>query len=105
MTPKDFKLEVEEQLGFCKSVLTQRAKRYSDSDDRLHNFKQAAYLNVTLPEQSLWGMVTKQIVALSDELRKAECREDINMTNSLEYITDIINYMLLLRALISEANE
>ena len=105
MTPNDFKQVVEGQLGICKSTLTQRAKRYSDSSDRLHNFKQAAYLNVVLPEQSLWGMVTKQIVALSDELRKAECREDINVLDSMEYITDIINYMLLLRALISEAHE
>lgn len=104
MTPKEFKQVVDRQLGVCMNTLVKREERYSDYNDRLHNFKQAAYLNVALPEQSLWGMVSKQIVALSDEVRRAECREDINELRSMEYITDIINYMLLLRALISETN-
>ena len=96
MTPSEFKKVVDEQIGLCMDTLVKREERYSDSNDRLHNFKQAAYLNVALPEQSLWGMVTKQIVALSDEVRRAECREDINVLRSMEYITDIINYMLSL---------
>jgi len=105
MTPAKFKQVANAQIKMCKEVLEAREQRYADDDDRLYNFKQAAYLNVALPEDSLWGMVSKQIVALSTEIRRADYREAISVEDATEYITDIINYMLLLRGLIVEANE
>ena len=105
MTPERFQEVVDSQIKLCKQVLDSRAESYSADDDRLHNFKQAAYLNVVLPEDSLFGMVSKQIVALSDEIHLADCREDISVLRSTEYITDIINYMLLLKALITETHD
>ena len=83
-------------------MLSGKANEYASDYDRLHNFKQAAHLNQQSPISALWGFVTKQIVALSDYVKRHEMGEKIEPDMWYEKYIDIINYMIILHAMISE---
>ena len=67
--------------------------------DRLGHFKKAATLMNTTPKAALLGMFSKHIISVSDM-----CMDDqpqpVEKWN--EKITDSINYLLILRALVEE---
>jgi hypothetical protein len=79
---------------------------YSRNEDKLHNFKVASRVLGCTPEYALLGMATKHFVSVLDIVN------DINNHNRLpsegvliEKITDSINYLVLLEALIRERND
>ena len=90
------------RLGYCHQVLNAKASEYATSD-RLHNFKVAAALQDIEPETALLGMWAKHIVSIRDIIEKIEIHGEIPDAELLnEKITDVINYALLLQALIEE---
>ena len=94
---------VEEQFGICKNILIDRANSYSAEEDRLANFKRGAKYRNTTPEDFGWGLVTKQLVALEmyiEKLRDNEERPDMKLVT--EWVTDIMNYCMLIKALMLE---
>ena len=99
MNGKDFNEVVEIQLGYCKQLLGVKGEEYdTDSCDRLHSFKTAAALQHETPKQALAGMMAKHSVSIYDM-----CAEDSkNLEKWEEKITDSINYLLLLKALVLE---
>lgn len=99
MTPKDFAEIFENQFELCSQILVSREKVYSTALDRLHNFKKAAHLQDCTPKQALFGMVSKHIVALSDAV---VLEQPTSPAAWDEWITDIMNYMILLKALVIE---
>ena len=107
MTPQEFQKIVESTLKDCKSILVDRAKMYAKEGDRLSNFKRASKLrNDRFLLQIPIDLVQKQIVALLDDIdekershRDDEVPEQFNMHNIEEWTRDIINYMILIRAL------
>ena len=101
MNATKFTEVVDNQLSRCRSVLLQKGNLYSEGDDRLGNFKKAANLQGTTPTTALLGIYSKHIVCLSDLIpSSAVAIEQWDKT-----ITDSINYLLLLRALIEEGRE
>ena len=88
---------VKEQVNRSIDVLVAKAKEYA-TDDRLHNFKTAAVLEHKTPVQALEGMMAKHTVSIYDMCDAGD--RDIAKWN--EKITDSINYLLLLSALIRE---
>jgi hypothetical protein len=114
------------------NVLTAKGEEYSQLNDRLKAFKDGAYLTGNCPEMTLWGFVTKHIISVKDllvELDKKSkifglCMNDLNNSFKnlhprekhlggnqiseelynlfMEKIIDIINYMILLSALLKE---
>ncbi len=74
-------------------------KAYFGMTDRLGHFKKAATLMNTTPKAALLGMFSKHIISVSDM-----CMDDqpqpVEKWN--EKITDSINYLLILRALVEE---
>lgn len=98
MTTTDFERIFEEQVERSRSVLISKAKEYA-TEDRLHNFKVAAALEGKTPEQALAGMMAKHTVSVYDMA-----------SNGLVYpielwqekITDHINYLFLLNAIVRE---
>lgn len=88
---------IHEQISRSLDTLDLKAKEYA-TDDRLHNFKIAATLQGETPIQALGGMMSKHTVSIYDLIRTGS--RDIDMWN--EKITDSINYLLLLRALVEE---
>lgn len=102
MSPEDFGQLVDARIAVCNQTLGRKATEYA-TDDRLHNFKVAAALQGIEPETALLGMWAKHIVSVVDIVNKIE-REGIIPSKELlsEKITDVINYPLLLEALIEE---
>lgn len=102
MSPEDFEKLVEDRIAKCVETLDLKATEYATSD-RLHNFKVAAALQDIEPETALLGMWAKHIVSVVDIIYGIEHRAEIPSRGLLsEKITDVINYALLLEALIEE---
>jgi hypothetical protein len=95
---EEFNNVVEEQLTRCTNILIKKADEYA-TEDRLHNFKVAAALRDSTPIQALSGMMVKHTVSVYDMCDSGEVFP-IELWN--EKITDSINYLLLLRALVEE---
>ena len=57
---------VQERTDAIHNTLCMKAKEYASKTDRFHNFKVAARINKTTPEQALKGMMVKHEVSVSD---------------------------------------
>lgn len=97
MNEDTFRDIVLEQIEVCKDTLQVKGDEYA-TDDRLHNFKIAAALQNQRPAEALAGMMAKHTVSIYDLIQS-------NPTNTIlwnEKITDHINYLLLLKAVMVE---
>lgn len=102
MNNQRFEKVVNEQLERCKNLLLKKGKEYDHStEDRLHVFKVAGQLEGITPGQALAGMMAKHTISIYD-LVSSDC-QSIALWD--EKITDHINYLLLLKALIEEAHD
>lgn len=99
MNSQHFEAVVEEQIRICKDVLIGKAKEYAQDDDRLHNFKNAAGMMGCDPKEALAGMMAKHTISIYDMCRDGE-EHSIGLWT--EKITDHINYLLLLKAIVME---
>lgn len=93
-----FETIVHAQQARCTEILTSKAKEYA-TEDRLHNFKVAASLEGISTRQALAGMMAKHTVSVYDMCCSSEVFP-IELWE--EKITDHINYLLLLRAIVEE---
>lgn len=85
------------QIAMCQNILVDKAKEYATSD-RLHNFKVAAILESCTHTQALAGMMVKHTVSVYDMCKDGE----YPMAVWEEKITDHINYLILLKAILFE---
>lgn len=104
MTDKEFEKTLEERLSECRRVLGVKAGEYA-LGDRLHNFKQAAVLQGISPLAALGGMMAKHTVSVYDCIRRTESGEELPKAMWEEKIGDHINYLLLLWAMVEEAEK
>lgn len=98
MKTEDFESIVEGQIQTCRDVLIVKAKEYA-TQDRLHNFKVAAELQGVTLREALAGMMAKHTVSVYDMCKPGPANDAAVWD---EKITDHINYLLLLRAVIAE---
>lgn len=101
MKEEEFGKLVKARLDKCIGTLVLKNKEYSSDVDRLHNFKQAGRARGVSPEEALSGMLMKHLVSMWDMIDDIEYKVPIQRTVS-EKLGDIINYVLLLEALITE---
>lgn len=92
---------INEQLQYCLDVLVFKADEYATSD-RLHNFKMAANLQGCTPVQALGGMMAKHTISIYDMINDMNIGKDYSNDIWKEKITDHINYLLLLTALLHD---
>lgn len=92
---------LKNRLFLTEKTLGQKADEYARGD-RLSNFKKAAALMGCSPEKALFSFVCKHIVALSDFVNDLETGTNQSPERWTEKTGDIINYMILLEALIIE---
>lgn len=80
----------------CRSVLNEKGKIYATEDNRLSNFSGVGAMNDEFPQEALWGMVSKHIIATRDMAKSGEIptRKWI-----LDYLGDIICYCYLLEGI------
>lgn len=101
MNSEWFEKVIKEQIKTCENVLIGKAKEYATDDDRLHNFKNAAGMMSCNPKEALAGMMAKHTISVYDMCRSGK-DYPIELWN--EKITDHINYLLLLKAVVEEEN-
>jgi hypothetical protein len=90
---------IKDQLKICESLLCSKAKEYSLEKDRLASFKTGAKLQGITPKQCLLGYATKHIVSITDMIKTDK---KFTLARWEEKITDTINYLLLLKAMVEE---
>jgi len=101
MTQKQFEEIFSTTVKECKSLLIDKSKVYAEHGDRLSNFHDAANYLGCKPSQALLSFLTKHLIALKTKIHSNE----IFTTEQFdENIIDIINYMILLRAVLWEEN-
>lgn len=98
MITEKFNEILDEQIKRSTNVLCKKAEEYA-TEDRLHNFKVAAEVQGISPVKALAGMMAKHTVSVYDM-----CMSGKGYPIALwdEKITDHINYLLLLAALIRD---
>jgi hypothetical protein len=101
MKPEDFDHLVDYCFEECKKLLSAKKSEYSEGKDRLDQFKKAAIITNTSPQQSLIGMMIKHITSICD-MATHEIT-DYRPDKWDEKIFDAINYLLLLRGIVEEA--
>lgn len=82
-------------------VLGNKKKEYAPGQDRLSNFRKAAALQGIAPEQALFGMLAKHLVSVAEMVAAIEgeaCSEAVWE----EKLTDSINYLFLLEAIVRD---
>ena len=100
-----FNKVIEEQLLTCKNILCQKGLEYTPnaiaetSADRLAAFKKAATIIEGKQTEALIGMLSMHLESISDMC--VDGRE-YSVERWTEKITDSINYLLILRAMIEE---
>lgn len=92
---------IHKQFAVCEELLTQKAKEYAPID-RLHNFRVAAQMQNVNLETALGGMMAKHTVSLYDLIERTEQGEVFGPDIWMEKITDHMNYLLLLVAVLNE---
>lgn len=99
MNNEEFTYVLNHQVSLCEDILVNKAKEYASDHDRLHNFRVAAALENVTPRQALAGMMAKHTVSIYDM-----CKADNSFSMDVwtEKLTDHINYLILLKAIVYE---
>lgn len=120
MTIEEFNDIVHKQVDTCTNTLTGKGLEYAPNaakaegttlpmplgnltiktPDRLLHFKKAAAIMNTTPKAALLGMLSKHIVSVSDMCMDKDTQYSLEKWD--EKITDSINYLLILRAIVEE---
>jgi len=99
MTTDRFEELLQNRIEKIGTVLGKKADEYAQNGDRLFNFRQAARINGTSMTESLWGMGTKHLVSVLDLIHG---RLENTKEMADEKIGDMINYLILLEAVLTE---
>ena len=101
MTNEKFQEIVETQIEITRATFIEKAEEYARGD-RLSNFKRIAALRDITPEDALLGLISKHIVAIYDFTKDIDNDLIQPIERWDEKINDVINYMILLKALVQE---
>ncbi len=97
-----FNAVLADQIERIEEILKSKAGEYADDADRLHNFRVTAMLQGITPMEALGGMMAKHTVSIYDMLRS---KQAYPLEKWDEKITDHVNYLILLRALVVEEDD
>lgn len=99
MTKMTFDEIVDEQLARSRALLILKGQEYGTGEDRLASFKKAgALMNMSEAEAAL-GMLAKHLVSVTEMIQS---RQHFTTDRWNEKITDSINYLLIIRAIVEE---
>ena len=90
---------LQRRLDEIRRILGIKGAEYARDADRLSAFKDAASFQGCTPEQALWGMASKHIIALNDFIKHPGGTSYLQWE---EKAGDTINYLILLLGVIRE---
>lgn len=107
MNVNSYNKAIDDQINQCREILRAKHEEYAEApekenSDHLSNFHNCARILQTEVKKAWLGMFVKHLESLIKLIR-----QDFDEENPVwdEKITDSINYLLLLKALISETRE
>lgn len=104
MTQDEFALLVQETITSTARLLLTKGEEYAGSEDRLANFKRGAALTGATPLQVAFIYASKHYDAIATFTRKDAQAQMQQLTEPIEgRLDDLINYCILMKALIAEA--
>lgn len=103
MTNEEFQRVVMDAIKSIDAVLHHKAKEYARGD-RLSNFKKAAAAMSNTPEKACVAFWMKHVISINDLVNDLEAGKHVSMVMWDEKIGDSINYMILLKGLVTERN-
>jgi hypothetical protein len=101
MLSPDFAANVDDQIEESRKVLYAKSKAYN-TDDRLSAFKVAGALQGITPQAALAGMMSKHTGSI---YQMCHSENTYTMDEWTEKITDHINYLLNLKAIVVEQDK
>ena len=102
MNPQDFNKLAKNRFAKCTELMGLKSNEYARDNDKLHNFKMAGLMQNVIPEQALMGMKVKHDVSIYDIVEDIYYGKLPSLDLLAEKISDEINYLVLLEALITE---
>jgi len=104
MTREDFSRRVEKRIDLVRQSLLTKHKEYAKDDNVFRNFDEAAG-GLSLHGSSaevLWSYMTKHLVSIKDIVAD---NKPVDPAVVSEKIGDIINYLILLEAMLNQQGE
>ena len=95
MTNEIFNEIVEDLINHCKDTLIRKGDEYSTEKDRLSNIRRMASLKGSSTAQATWDACIKHFASVMDQIESGVIPNEAWMN---EKLGDIINYMLILKA-------
>lgn len=104
MNHEDFERLMEDTFSICRKKLTgSKRSEYGQGANRLAQFHRSAQRQKECPEQALMGMADKHVDSVYEFVNEIEMGFDSRPVDLwTEKITDLINYLILLRGLICD---
>ena len=103
MNALEFNKILEERCKKMRDTLNKKSAEYSTNENKLHNFNRAAETLGSCPEKALIGMAIKHWVSILDIVDAIDETGKYPNKNMIdEKIGDMINYLVLLEAMIKE---
>lgn len=95
---------IQDMMAYCYQLLLRKHQEYANEDD-FHNFRCAASLQGVTPEQALIGMMDKHVVSIHDLVNAAAEGRLVSEDLWREKISDNINYLLILWAMVTRVEK
>lgn len=102
MNRKEFNEVIENRINLIRETLAKKNAEYAPNEKPLHNFHEGALQGRTTPEKALFGYMLKHYVSITDMVQS---EKDYSSEIWSEKIGDMINYLILLEALIEEKQQ
>lgn len=102
MNNAEFLSICELQFERCKKVLNRKRELYGSGSDRLEQFKRIASLRDSNKFLAVGDCMAKHVTLLFDLLEATRAGVIASMDQWNETVTDTMNYLLLLKALLEE---
>lgn len=103
MDAKEFEVVVKDTMKSIQRLLLVKGGEYAGSDDRLANFKRGQLRTGAHPYQVLWVYLSKHIDSVETFIKDTVAEVDRERSEPIEgRLDDIINYCLLMKALVKE---
>lgn len=103
MDSQKFNQLIEQQLNYCKELLSSKNDEYAKKTDRLSNFRQPSSLLGMCPAEVAFCYDTKHIASIQKIVHEISQGKFPTKELWREKITDYINYGLLMNACVMEA--
>ncbi len=104
MTKNEFSKRVEKRIDLIRQTLLTKHKEYAKDDNVFRNFDEAAggFSLHSTSSEVLWSYMTKHLVSIKDIIAD---NKPVKSEVVSEKIGDVINYLILLEAMLNAENE